>query len=393
MVAGPFVGPPGAVHVCSDWEIAGVSTGSAVWSAACVTGALAVHIHLGDGTFAGALAGHHQLDPDTPYTLRVRFKDGAPAPADPWSAWSTRAFRTGSASVVEPLVLSDVSRVPDPRWQDVVESRPGPAGRHHAAPRASRRGHAARIPRTRRTGRAGRESAGARRARHRARGLHARAPAPVDLPASRVGFTDGSGTDRRIFLPAIALASGQSVAFWISEAGEAFPADATNADEAPPATFGDALSASPIPWAVKQPGFVIEPVATGLAAARQCRLPPESRSRPGRPLFLRDRALREGPHGHAQRGGVGLCDRPAQLRSGRRLSGLGGEGPHRNRRRPGVGRRLRGGRRSGRGHHGRRTSPASSGSTARTAAARPRAGRPCSISRTSRSGPRTRSPT
>ena len=80
MVAGPFVGPPGAIHVCSDWEIRASTRTRLVWSASCVTGALAVHIHLGDGTFVGALAGHHQLDPDSPYTLLVRFKDGALPP-------------------------------------------------------------------------------------------------------------------------------------------------------------------------------------------------------------------------------------------------------------------------------------------------------------------------
>ena len=283
MVAGPFVGPAGAVHVCSDWEI-DASTGSAVWSAACVTGALAVHIHLGDGTFAGALAGHHQLDPDSPYTLRVRFKDGAPAPADPWSAWSTRAFRTGSASVVEPLVLSDVSRVPDPRWQDSSNQDLAlPAG---ITLRLELPGAGTLLEFH---GPGGPEepvvNPPALDAHGTVRVVCTAGPGPVDLPASRVGFTDGSGTDRRIFLPAIALASGQSVAFWISEAGEAFPADATNAGEAPPATFGDALSASPIPWAVKQPGFVIEPVATGLQLPVNVAFLPNPGPGPDDPFF------------------------------------------------------------------------------------------------------------
>ena len=225
MVAGPFVGPSGAVHVCSDWEIQ-ASTGAAVWSASCVTGALAVHIHLGDGTFVGALAGHHQLDPDSPYTLHVRFKDGALPPADPWSPWSIRSFRTGSASVIEPLILSDVSRVPEPRWQDASDRDlilpagvalrlelpgagsllefhgPGSAEEPLVNPPALPAHGAVRV-------------------------VCEAGVAPLDLPASRIAFTDGSGIDRRIYLPPITLTSGQGVAFWISEAGEAFAADAT----------------------------------------------------------------------------------------------------------------------------------------------------------------------
>jgi glucose/arabinose dehydrogenase len=285
MVAGPFVGPPGAVHICSDWEIQTASTSTAVWTASCVTGALAVHIHLGDGTFAGALAGHHQLDADTPYNLRVRFKDGALAPADPWSPWSTRAFLTGSASVVEPLVLSDVSRVPDPRWQDAANKDlalpegitlrlelpgAGPLLEFHGPGSADE--PVVNPP--------------ALDAHGTVRVVCEAGPAPVDLPASRVTFTDGSGTDRQIYLPAIALASGSSVAFWISEAGEAFPADAANAAETAPATFpADALTASPIPWAVKQPGFVIEPVATGFQLPVNVAFLPNPGAGPDDPFF------------------------------------------------------------------------------------------------------------
>ena len=261
MVAGPFVGPPGAVHVCSDWEI-DAPAGAAVWSASCVTGSLAVHIHLGDGTFVGALAGHHQLDPDTSYTLRVRFEDGALPPANPWSPWSTRAFRTGSASVVEPLVLSDVSRVPDPRWQDAA---------NHDLTLAAGVALRLELPGTGSLlefhGPGGPDepvvNPPAFSAHGTVRVVCEAGLAPLDLPATRITFTDGSGTDRRIYLPPIALASGQGVAFWISEAGEAFSADVTNAAEPAPSTLGNALSASPIPWAVKQPGFAIEPVATG----------------------------------------------------------------------------------------------------------------------------------
>jgi len=118
MVAGPFVGSPGESHVCSDWELRNTNTNELVWSASCVQGTLAVHIHLGDGQFAGSLSGKHELAPGTGYTLRVRFLGDAPPPDTDWSGWATRPFMTASASAIQPLILSDVAALPTPRWLD-----------------------------------------------------------------------------------------------------------------------------------------------------------------------------------------------------------------------------------------------------------------------------------
>jgi hypothetical protein len=80
MVAGPFVGAPGEMHVCTDWEIRWMPSDEVVWTAPCASaGALKVHIHLGDGTFVNTLAGQHQLTSNSLYKLRVRFQgDAAP---------------------------------------------------------------------------------------------------------------------------------------------------------------------------------------------------------------------------------------------------------------------------------------------------------------------------
>src|SRR5262245_62682153 len=98
MVAETFSGAPGENHVCSDWEIRTISPDAVVWSAPCVTGALKVHIHLGDGTFENALAGHHQLDYGTNYKVRVRFLGDAPPPGSSWSDWAERPFTTSPAT-------------------------------------------------------------------------------------------------------------------------------------------------------------------------------------------------------------------------------------------------------------------------------------------------------
>src|SRR5215831_2706124 len=116
MVTGPFVGSPGETHACSDWKILSVPALEPVWTASCVTGTLAVHIHLGDGTFVGALAGLHQLDADQDYQVQVRFQGSLNG--GEWSAWAERGFHTASATAIEPLVLSDVSNVPTPSLHD-----------------------------------------------------------------------------------------------------------------------------------------------------------------------------------------------------------------------------------------------------------------------------------
>jgi glucose/arabinose dehydrogenase len=264
MVAGPFSGSPGENHVCSDWQIVAVASSETVWSASCVTGTLAIHIHLGDGTFAGALTGLHQLDADRDYRLRVRFEgDGAPAPD--WSDWSERLFHTASATAIEPLVLSDVSIVPPPRWLDA-------AGRDVVLPVAAAMGASLRleVPGAGLLLQWSSGIDGIRNVVSNPQALAAHGPvravatagaAPLSLPSSRVALTDGSGTDRVLALPPISLASGQTISFWISGIGEAFPDDGSSA--MPSLAAAGAVSGAEVPWEVLQPGFRVERVATG----------------------------------------------------------------------------------------------------------------------------------
>src|SRR5688572_5533152 len=83
--------PDGQAHASSDWEI--LRAGVVVWEARGVAGVDALHIHLADGTFVGPYAGRTDMEFDTDYLLRCRFRDaGGEA-----GAWSERSFRTGSA--------------------------------------------------------------------------------------------------------------------------------------------------------------------------------------------------------------------------------------------------------------------------------------------------------
>src|SRR5207253_5991306 len=116
--AGPFSDPDaGDTHAGSDWELwtAG-ATPQRVWHAEPTAGVLLVHIHLGDGAFEGPLAGRTQLDPDSDYTLRVRFRDSSGDAATEWGPWSERAFHTAPLTQILPLETDDVAAAPAPAW-------------------------------------------------------------------------------------------------------------------------------------------------------------------------------------------------------------------------------------------------------------------------------------
>jgi glucose/arabinose dehydrogenase len=95
METAPFQDPdPGQQHLCTDWEIWTSGLGERVWFAACVTGTARTHAHLGNGMFQGGLAGQSQLLPETDYVLRVRHRDDSGDPANEWSPYAARTFRT-----------------------------------------------------------------------------------------------------------------------------------------------------------------------------------------------------------------------------------------------------------------------------------------------------------
>ena len=83
--------PDGQAHATSDWEI--TRGGVVVWQAPGVDDLERVHIHLADGAFVGPYAGRTEMEPDTDYVVRCRFRDVA----GETSAWSERPFHTSPA--------------------------------------------------------------------------------------------------------------------------------------------------------------------------------------------------------------------------------------------------------------------------------------------------------
>jgi glucose/arabinose dehydrogenase len=97
MEIGDFADPDaGDARLNTDWEIwTSGATPQRVWFALAKTGPFDDHhIHLGDGTFAGPLAGRAALPGAADYQLRVRTRDNSGDAATNTSAWSVRAFHT-----------------------------------------------------------------------------------------------------------------------------------------------------------------------------------------------------------------------------------------------------------------------------------------------------------
>src|SRR4051812_25295954 len=97
MEIGDFVDPDaGDVRTNTDWEIWTTgATPQRVWYALAQTGPFNDHhIHLGDGTFAGTLAGKSVLPGGADYQVRVRQRDNSGDGATNTSAWSLRTFHT-----------------------------------------------------------------------------------------------------------------------------------------------------------------------------------------------------------------------------------------------------------------------------------------------------------
>jgi glucose/arabinose dehydrogenase len=86
MEASGFFDADNDSHNCTDWEIWTAGLGQRIWHADCKTGLLAVHIHLGDGSYDSAA----HLAFDSSYVLRARFHDSAAE----IGGWALRTFLT-----------------------------------------------------------------------------------------------------------------------------------------------------------------------------------------------------------------------------------------------------------------------------------------------------------
>lgn len=256
MATAPFVDDDAGDQLsCSDWEIRSADGQNVVWHRDCATGVLAVHIHLGDGTFTnagGRLAGL------TPYEVRVRFRDSSNDPSTEWSDWGTRNFVTSAPSATHSLEINDVLSSPPPRFYDSTGlnlTLPNGAsvavGSEHGDLLVSFTG----------------TNTGISTSNPPALPNHAFVKVIVSssvgaltLGQSNIDFADGTGSQHTICLPALSLSPFTSAAFWIAEDGSSFEA---SADGNVP-DFTTMVRSGVTPWNVLTPGYRIERVAGGL---------------------------------------------------------------------------------------------------------------------------------
>jgi glucose/arabinose dehydrogenase len=251
MATGPFTDDdPGNTLRCSDWEIRSEDQSAVVWSAPCVTGVLAVHIHLGDGTF---LSSEGRLLGSRAYVVAVRWRDNSNDAATEWSEWTTRRFTTSQGSAVEPLEIVGVLPSPAPQLRD-------PSGVDVALPDGasvslvSAEGNPLLVFTPHRVD----VSALVGESHAVVKALMSAGALPLERAETNLDFADESGMRRTVYLPAVALAAGETAAFWIASDGSSFVAGENAAHFALPARSADQ------PWMVLDPAYRVERVVTGL---------------------------------------------------------------------------------------------------------------------------------
>jgi glucose/arabinose dehydrogenase len=279
----PFADPNGGDQQrCTDWEIWTVSPPERVWTTLCITGALAVHTHLGDGVFEGSHAGRRQLLPETEYKMRVRFRDSSGVPATEWSEWSERAFATGALSQLFPMLLLDAMRAPGPTLR-AASGRAGvllPSGDVPAELRLERtdsspffviEGGA--------TGNTLLDFGSG--IEHSAVRVVIRAgTVGLDLGENDLIFSSEDLQQRAIYLPALHLSPGENQAFWVADNGGTY---AAHAGESTP-VFTELRREAAVPWTVA-PDFQADVVARGFTLPVSIAFIPEPGPDPGDPLF------------------------------------------------------------------------------------------------------------
>jgi glucose/arabinose dehydrogenase len=225
METAPFSDPnPGQTLASSDFEIWDLTLNEPVWRAEGLTGAIAIHAHLGDGQFVNSLNDRRQLNPETDYRFRVRHRDNSGDPFTEWSAWAERDFTTGTLGAVYAMELHDIQQGPVPTVRT-------PQGAPFSLPTSTNQ------PRIRVTA----ACCGALLLEIRASGqgnkltnppplsMHmplkievSSGSMPLSLPELDVAFVGGNGKRLKILLPAISLIESQSIAFWVAAEGSTY---------------------------------------------------------------------------------------------------------------------------------------------------------------------------
>jgi glucose/arabinose dehydrogenase len=261
MVTAAFSDADGNAHRCTDWQIR--EGDDVLWEAPCASGAERIHIHLGDGAFAGG----RELADGTTYRVFARHRDDSGDAASEWSDWGEREFRTSVRPVSPPLSIRDAQGSPE--W--TLTPPPGAALRVEAPDGAL----------FFEVDRGGARDGVALHSRAALRVLLTAGATEWAMPESDLAFDDENGRRRILYLPAVVVEAGGHRELWVSQNGGTHLAE--TASRAP--DFTKILRGAPVPWISRQPGFVIEKVAGDLQLPLQIAFVPLPEEGPDAVLY------------------------------------------------------------------------------------------------------------
>src|SRR5205085_4776125 len=101
------------------------------------------------------------------------------------------------------------------------------------------------------------------------------------LPESNLTVTDDHGIAHTIYLPAMNLAAGQQAFFWISSIGGTYTGQASQTQP----DFSTLARGAPVPWAILQPGYRVDVIATGFQLPVNIAFVPNPGTQPTSPIF------------------------------------------------------------------------------------------------------------
>lgn len=286
METAPFADPnAGDQHAATDWEIWTVTPNQRIWVAAGMTGVERVHTHLGDGVFENSHGGWNTLFASTQYVLRARHRDDSGDPATQWSPWTAVPFATGAAEIKAPLLLDDVADNPPPTWTDASGAAIDlPTGAPQPMLRLETDSRWLLLRLDADAGPGNRATNPWPLPVHRAVRVVIEAGntgSNLLLPESELTVHSGNCERHVIRLPAINLAPQQRRAFWIGEHGSTY--DAVVTGYVP--EFSTLARGLPVPWIARQPGFVVDVVATGLTLPVHIAFVPNPGTAPSSPKY------------------------------------------------------------------------------------------------------------
>ncbi|HVU63802.1 MAG TPA: PQQ-dependent sugar dehydrogenase, partial [Phycisphaerales bacterium] len=193
----------------------------------------------------------------TNYTMRGRYRDNSGVGVSEYSYWSTRNIRTAPPSAVFPYTEIDIRKYPLPNWTlDAGGAVALPVGGSLTL------GSAQNELLARLDGGASGNVVTNPSALAAAVPVRVSVSAGADalaLGASTLRYQDDSCVTHTIYLPAIDLAAGETAYYWVDTSGSTYVGQGTDTDP----VFTTLARGTVTPWAVRQPGYVVETFATG----------------------------------------------------------------------------------------------------------------------------------